>query len=109
MEPAPTGYPAVSEAWVNSGSMLNRMNFAVALAGGRLDGIRIDIARFGARQGEAWLESAVAGMLPATPRGALLSGIRADLEEQAQAGAGPRALAARAIGLTLGSPEFQRH
>ena len=109
MEPAPTGYPAVSEAWVNSGSMLNRMNFAVALAGGRLDGIRIDVARFGARPGEAWLEPAVAGILPATPRAALLAGIRADLEEQAQAGAGPRALAARAIGLTLGSPEFQRH
>jgi uncharacterized protein (DUF1800 family) len=39
-EIAPTGFPAASEAWVNSGAMLNRINFAVALAGGRVNGVR---------------------------------------------------------------------
>ena len=32
----PTGYSDKAEAWVNSGALLNRMNFALALSGGRL-------------------------------------------------------------------------
>ena len=39
-ESAPTGFPATSEEWVNSGAMLNRINFAVALANGRVNGVR---------------------------------------------------------------------
>ena len=39
-ESAPTGFPAASEEWVNSGAMLNRINFAVALAGGHVRGVR---------------------------------------------------------------------
>ncbi len=31
----PTGYADKAEAWVNSGALLNRMNFAVALTSGR--------------------------------------------------------------------------
>ncbi|HET6232645.1 MAG TPA: DUF1800 domain-containing protein, partial [Longimicrobiaceae bacterium] len=38
----PTGYPNSTEQWTNSGAMLTRMNFALALTAGRLDGIRID-------------------------------------------------------------------
>ena len=114
LESAPTGYPSSSEDWVNSGSMLGRMNFAIALAGGRLDGIRFDGARFadGATAGltgEAWLDAMLAPLLPGVSHEALAAGIRADLEEQAQAGAARRALAARATGLALGSPEFQRY
>ena len=33
MAEAPTGYPSKSEDWVNSGAMLARMNFGIALAG----------------------------------------------------------------------------
>ena len=36
----PTGYSDKAEAWVNTGALLNRMNFAVALASGRMRGIR---------------------------------------------------------------------
>jgi uncharacterized protein (DUF1800 family) len=39
-ESAPTGFPATSEEWVNSGAMLNRINFAVALANGQVRGVR---------------------------------------------------------------------
>jgi len=114
LESAPTGYPSSSEDWVNSGAMLGRMNFAIALAGGRMDGIRFDGARFigsGAAglTGDAWLEAMLGSLLPGVSLDALAAGIRADLEEQAQSGATRRALAARAIGLALGSPEFQRH
>ena len=36
----PTGYADKAEAWVNSGALLNRMNFAVALTAGQLAGAR---------------------------------------------------------------------
>jgi uncharacterized protein (DUF1800 family) len=39
-ESAPTGYPASSSEWVNSGAMLNRINFGIALANNRLRGVR---------------------------------------------------------------------
>ncbi len=39
-ESAPTGFPIVSSEWVNSGAMLNRINFGVALANGKLKGVR---------------------------------------------------------------------
>jgi uncharacterized protein (DUF1800 family) len=35
----PTGYADRAGAWVNTGTLLNRMNFAVAFAGGRLRGV----------------------------------------------------------------------
>ncbi|HEX8853138.1 MAG TPA: DUF1800 domain-containing protein, partial [Pyrinomonadaceae bacterium] len=43
---APTGYPDVAENWVNTGALLERMNFALALAGNRIQGTRVDLARF---------------------------------------------------------------
>lgn len=39
-ESAPTGFPSVSDEWVNSGAMLNRINFGIALAGNRMNGVR---------------------------------------------------------------------
>src|SRR6185503_10704311 len=38
----PTGYSDASEAWINSGALMNRMNFALALTSGKLPGIRVD-------------------------------------------------------------------
>ncbi|MBL7999021.1 MAG: DUF1800 domain-containing protein [Candidatus Kapabacteria bacterium] len=38
---APTGYPDKAVAWVNSGSLINRMNFGIALANNTIKGIRI--------------------------------------------------------------------
>ena len=38
----PTGYSDKAAVWVNSGAMLNRMNFAVALASNRIPGIRVE-------------------------------------------------------------------
>lgn len=41
----PNGYSWKSSAWLNSGDLVDRMNFAMALASNRLPGIRIDWAR----------------------------------------------------------------
>jgi uncharacterized protein (DUF1800 family) len=43
---APTGYPDTSEHWVNTGALLERMNFALALVGNRINGTRVNLARF---------------------------------------------------------------
>ncbi len=42
----PTGYPDTAEHWVNTGALLERINFALALAGNRVPGTRVDLARF---------------------------------------------------------------
>jgi hypothetical protein len=39
MQP-PTGYSSKADAWVNSAALLSRMNFALALAAGKLNGIK---------------------------------------------------------------------
>jgi uncharacterized protein (DUF1800 family) len=43
---APTGYPDTAEHWVNTGALLERMNFALALVGNRINGTRIDLSRY---------------------------------------------------------------
>jgi uncharacterized protein (DUF1800 family) len=40
---APTGFPDKGQYWINTGSLLNRMNFGLALASGRIPGIKIDL------------------------------------------------------------------
>lgn len=40
---APTGYPDTAEAWVNTGALLQRMNFALALASNRIQGTRVNL------------------------------------------------------------------
>ena len=42
----PNGYADVAEAWVNTGALLERINFGLALASNRIPGTRVDLARF---------------------------------------------------------------
>jgi len=41
---APTGYPDKGQYWINTGALLNRMNFGLALASQRIPGIKFDLA-----------------------------------------------------------------
>jgi uncharacterized protein (DUF1800 family) len=41
---APTGFPDKGAYWINTGSLLNRMNFGLALASQRIPGIKINLA-----------------------------------------------------------------
>ena len=123
----PTGYSMTSDAWVNTGSLLNRMNFAVQLvSGGRVQ--PIEQARGGAAPARP-----LAGRGPLADRRAPAGGpIQIDVKALApdtgdttrdalvasllggQASAATTQTLARAqtpqnlIALTLGSPEFQR-
>lgn len=40
---APTGFPDKGEYWINTGSLLNRMNFGLALASQRIPGVRLNL------------------------------------------------------------------
>ncbi|HVR06513.1 MAG TPA: DUF1800 family protein, partial [Thermoanaerobaculia bacterium] len=40
---APTGYPDRADAWVNTGSLLNRMNFGLQFASQRIPGLDMDL------------------------------------------------------------------
>src|SRR5438045_5183851 len=39
----PTGYADKAEAWVNTGALLNRLNYSLALAGNKMRGARTDV------------------------------------------------------------------
>ena len=46
---APTGYPDTAEDWVNTGALLERLNFGLALAANRIPGTKIDLTKFTGR------------------------------------------------------------
>jgi uncharacterized protein (DUF1800 family) len=49
---APTGYPDTAEDWVNTGALLERMNFAVAIASNRIPGTRVNLEKLAANSGD---------------------------------------------------------
>jgi uncharacterized protein (DUF1800 family) len=79
----PTGYADRGDAWVNTGALLNRMNFAVQLVSGRMRAVRTGNA----------------------PAGAALGG---DISDTTAATIAKASDPAQVAALTLGSPEFQR-
>ncbi|GIU82061.1 MAG: DUF1800 domain-containing protein [Acidobacteria bacterium] len=60
---APTGYPDKAEDWVNSGALLERMNFAVALASNRIPQVKVNLKRFEASSKAEILEKVIAEIL----------------------------------------------
>ena len=100
---APTGYPATSEEWTNGGAMLARMNFALALAAGRLPGVRLPPLQAPGATPEARVHALARRVLPAAPTAELERRVLADV-----ANAPGGASDVRALGLLLGSPEFQK-
>ncbi len=42
----PNGYSDMAENWVNTGALLERMNFGLALVSNRISGTRVDLSRF---------------------------------------------------------------
>ncbi len=42
----PNGYSDTAEAWVNTGGLLERLNFGLTLASNRIPGTRVDLKRF---------------------------------------------------------------
>ncbi len=61
---APTGYPDRADAWVNTGALLNRMNFGLQLATGRIAGLDIDLAALNDHREPASLQEALEVYVP---------------------------------------------
>jgi uncharacterized protein (DUF1800 family) len=60
---APTGYPDMAEDWVNTGALLERINFAIALASNRIPGTRVNLSAFAAQNKQEILNKSVASIL----------------------------------------------
>jgi uncharacterized protein (DUF1800 family) len=60
---APTGYPDSAEDWVNTGALLERLNFAVALAANQIPGTRVDLKRFEAPDKTTIMNKTIAAVL----------------------------------------------
>lgn len=60
---APNGYPETGEPWINTGTILNRINFAMALAAGRVPGAQLRRWPDAARLREAPRQEQVDGVI----------------------------------------------
>ncbi len=104
MSVAPTGYAESAEEWASSGAVLQRLELGLALAEGRLLGpVRPAVPALT----DGNVKALVAALLPGVEAPELEATIEADLA--AHPASGHEARQARAVGLILGSPRFQRH
>ena len=114
----PTGYPDRAEAWVNTGALLGRMNFALGLAHNRFRGARVDVAGFLANtdrtQPAQVLDRLLAVVLHGEASAQTRSVLAAQLESPEITRTTPYDRVAKdtdvekLAALVLGSPEFQR-
>jgi len=116
MQP-PTGYSTKADAWVNSSALLDRMNFALALAGGKLKGVAAEpdqllpkTAALDSQQALAALESSLlAGDVSQQTHQVISARLQDPKISRRKLDDPPRAPNLAMIeGLLLGSPEFQR-
>ena len=95
----PNGYSDAAESWVNTGGLLERMNFGLALANNRVQGTRVSLAKINGEQAKVmddYLKTLLAGDISAATREALLKQLD------------PSDPVTKVVGLILGTPEFQR-
>ncbi|MGC2744158.1 MAG: DUF1800 domain-containing protein, partial [Candidatus Angelobacter sp.] len=116
MQP-PTGYSMKAEAWVNSSALLNRMNFALQLASGKLPGTSLDPQALIPGPAPADSQAALAALEQSILAGDVSSQTHAVIQKQL----GDPQISQRRLddadkkpnygaiaGLIMGSPEFQR-
>jgi len=98
----PNGYSDTAESWVNTGGLLERMNFGLALAGNRVQGTQVDLSKLTANETsqakvlDQSLKTILAGEMSAATRETLLKQL--DQSDPVT----------KVVGLILGTPEFQR-
>jgi len=112
----PTGYADNAEAWVNTGALLNRLNFSLTLAGNKVRGARADVGSLlgvAATEPKVALERALQIFLGGQASPTTLETLQKQLDS-------PQVLQAKlddpvkkvdlgvVTGLVLGAPEFQR-
>lgn len=108
----PTGYSMKAETWVSSSALLTRMNFALALAGGKIRGVKVDLAELlgvpsPAPDPALALSTMETKLLADDVSKQTHDSIVAQVETQSNNRPKPPD-ASMIAGLLLGSPEFQR-
>jgi len=113
----PTGYADKAEAWVNTGALLNRLNYSLALAGNKVRGSRSDVGSLLGPNADGDAKAALNRAVQIFLGGQTAATTVETLEKQL---ANPQVLQARlddpvkrvdlgvVAGLVLGAPEFQR-
>ncbi len=113
----PTGYSDKADTWVNTGALLNRLNYSLALAGNKMRGARTDVASLlgvePSADPKAALDRAVQVFLGGQAGPTTVETLEKQLDN-------PQVLQAKlddprkqvdlgvVAGLVLGAPEFQR-
>ncbi len=113
----PTGYSDKAETWVNTGALLNRLNFALAFAGDKMGGATVDLNPMLGEEASKDPSAALARSIQVFLDGQIAPSTQATLEARLK---DPQILQARLddpvkqvnegliVGLVLGTPEFQR-
>ncbi len=113
----PTGYSDKAETWVNTGALLNRLNFALQLASNHINGTTIDLPSLFGAESDSDPQMALSRSLDIFLNGQVAAQTRETLEQRLN---DPQILQARLddpvkhvnegliAGLVLGTPEFQR-
>jgi uncharacterized protein (DUF1800 family) len=113
----PTGYADKAEAWVNTGALLNRLNYSLALAGNKMRGTRTDVASLLGMESSADAKVALDRAVQVFLGGHVAPTTVETLQKQLE---NPQVLQAKlddpqkqvdlgvVAGLVLGAPEFQR-
>jgi uncharacterized protein (DUF1800 family) len=113
----PTGYSDKAETWVNTGSLLNRLNFAMTLAGGKMLGASVDMESLLGKDATGDPEMALARALDVFLDSQVAPATHEVLEQRLN---DPQIVQAKLddpvkhvnegmiAGLVLGAPEFQR-
>jgi uncharacterized protein (DUF1800 family) len=95
----PNGYSDAAQSWVNTGGLLERMNFGLALANNRVQGTKVSLAKTSGEQAKVmdeYLKTILGGEISSATRETLLKQLE------------PSDPATKVVGLILGTPEFQR-
>jgi uncharacterized protein (DUF1800 family) len=95
----PNGYSDAAQSWVNTGGLLERMNFGLALANNRVQGTKVSLAKTTGEQVKVmdeYLKTILGGEISSATRETLLKQLE------------PSDSATKVVGLILGTPEFQR-
>jgi len=110
----PTGYSSANAEWVSSAGLLDRMNFALALAHNRVPGVKVDVAKWQTltERDPILLARSILDDSPSEQTKAAIEKALNDPDLQKQlaqnAKAGPPQVPSLIAGLVIGSPEFQR-
>jgi uncharacterized protein (DUF1800 family) len=113
----PTGYSDKAETWVNTGALLNRLNFSLAVAGNKVRGSRSDVMALLGSDTNGDPKQALDRAVQVFLGGAAAPGTVETLQKQLE---NPQVIQAKlddpvkqvdlgvVTGLVLGAPEFQR-